>query len=75
MEAILVDQWVQARDSVCIQTVKVAVAFYAENQIVLFKKEVRPIFVSLVIIRINLMFLNVAIVINHCKIIIKLLQN
>ena len=70
MEQTQVDQRVQVKDSVCIE-IKVAIlAIYVENQIVLFKKEFLLIFESLVIIRINMMFINAALVINYCKIII-----
>ena len=72
MEQTQVDQRVQVKDSVCIKIMVAILAIYVENQIVLFKKEFLLIFESLVIIRINMMFLNAALVINHCKIIMKI---
>lgn len=58
MEQTQMNQRVQVKDSVCIE-IKVAIlAIYVENQIVLFKKEFLLIFESLVIIRINMMFIN-----------------
>ena len=70
MEQTQVDPRVQVKDSVCIKIMVAILAIYVENQIVLFKKEFLLIFESLVIIRIKMMFINAALVINYCKIII-----